>query len=93
MTNLLEKAIAQAKQLPEEQQNAIASLILEEIEHYAQQADPEKYITTTLQMNSLYPDAENEKTKIYCYARGDGYQRILGNIRSLLSKKLLDLIN
>ena len=32
MTDMLEKAVAQAKRLPEEQQNAIAALILEEIE-------------------------------------------------------------
>jgi len=35
MTGKLEKAIAQVKQLPEEQQNAIAAIILEEIEDEA----------------------------------------------------------
>ena len=35
MTDLLEKAVAQAKQLPEQQQDAIATLILEEIEDEA----------------------------------------------------------
>jgi len=35
MTGMLEKAIAQVKQLPEEQQNAIAAIILEEIEDEA----------------------------------------------------------
>ena len=35
MTDMLEKAIAQAKQLPEDQQDAIAALILEEIEDEA----------------------------------------------------------
>jgi hypothetical protein len=35
MTYLLEKAVAQAKQLPKEQQDAIAALILAEIEDEA----------------------------------------------------------
>ena len=35
MTDMLEKAIAQAKQLPEDQQDTIAALILEEIEDEA----------------------------------------------------------
>ena len=35
MTGMLEKAIAQMKQLPEEQQDAIAAIILEEIEDEA----------------------------------------------------------
>lgn len=35
MTDMLEKAVAQARQLPEEQQDAIAALILEEIEDEA----------------------------------------------------------
>ncbi len=35
MTKLLEKALLRAEQLPEEQQDAIASLILEEIEDEA----------------------------------------------------------
>ena len=35
MTEMLEKAVAQVKQLPEEQQDAIAALILEEIEDEA----------------------------------------------------------
>ena len=35
MTTLLEKAFSRAKQLPDQQQDAIASLILEEIEDEA----------------------------------------------------------
>ncbi len=35
MTEMLEKAVAQVKQLPEDQQDAIATLILEEIEDEA----------------------------------------------------------
>ena len=35
MTDMLEKAVSQAEQLPEDQQDAIASLILEEIEDEA----------------------------------------------------------
>lgn len=35
MTKMLEKAVARVKQLPEDQQNAIAALILEEIEDEA----------------------------------------------------------
>ena len=39
MTKMLEKAVARANQLPEDQQDAIAALILEEIEDEARWDD------------------------------------------------------
>jgi hypothetical protein len=60
MTELLEQAIAKLKTLPENEQDAIASMILDEL---LRKAEPTDFDQTVWQ---AYSDSERENEEVYC---------------------------
>ncbi len=61
MTEKLEKAVARAKQLPVEQQDAIATLIFEEIEDEARWDETFARTPTVLERLALEADEEDRQ--------------------------------